>query len=89
MLPGTPCLYFWTLNYKGQSDVTGPPLCSSKGDATEGAVRRGAKTLLYWEVVPPGTLRVYFWTLKLKSEAKEDEIWMERWNILCKGVLIP
>ena len=66
--PGTPCVYFWTLNYEGRSDVTGPPLCSSKGDATEGAAQGGAKTLQYWEVVPPGTLRVYFWTLKLKSE---------------------
>ena len=67
--PGTPCVYFWTLNYEGRSDVTGPPLCSSKGDTMEGAAQGGAKTLQYREVVPPDTLRVYFWTLKLKSES--------------------
>ena len=55
-------------NYEGRSDVTGPLLCSSKGDATEGAAQGGAKTLQYREVVPPGTLRAYVWELKLKSE---------------------
>ena len=66
--PGTPCVYFRELNYEGRSDVTGPPLCSSKGDTMEGAAQGGAKTLQYREVVPPGTLRAYFWELKLKSE---------------------